>query len=164
MTGINLNFDTFRLVWYSAPFGDSVISPFRYFAITMIQTQVFLVILFNFARWGSRSDFRLPSFNPCLHRYDRQAIPMWVMLSSRYPGDWNCTNTEQQLNASLRSTLSCCLSSSGVNGSQTKSDEEPVLPKYPLRPDTHLGVVFKHANLGNPVCFCILAHKYVHDI
>ncbi|MBT2621912.1 hypothetical protein [Chryseobacterium sp. ISL-6] len=100
MTGINLNFDSFRLVWYSAPFGDSVISPFRYFAITMIQTQVSLVILFNFARWGSRPDFWLPPFNPCSHKYDRQAILMWVMLSSRYLGDWNHTNTELQLNAS----------------------------------------------------------------
>ncbi|WP_165503593.1 hypothetical protein [Pedobacter hiemivivus] len=53
------------------------------------------------------------------------------MLSSRYLGDWNRTNTELQLNVSLRSTLSCCLSSSGVNGSQTKSDGEPVLPKLP---------------------------------
>jgi len=45
-----------------------------YFAITMIQAQVSLVILFNFARWGSRSDFRLPPFNPSLHKYDCQAI------------------------------------------------------------------------------------------
>ena len=62
------------MVWYSASFGYSVLSPFQYFRITMIQTQVSLVILFNFARWGSRSDFRLPPFNPSLHKYDCQAI------------------------------------------------------------------------------------------
>lgn len=90
------NFDIFEKPRQIEPLIEELrkISPFRYFAITMIQTQVSLVILFNFARWGSRSDFQLPPFNPSLHKYDRQAISMWVMLSSRYLGDWNHTNTE----------------------------------------------------------------------